>query len=92
MKHYDYIFTGTGLAALMTVYKMIESGKFADLSILWVDENTKKENDRTWCFWDEKKSNWENSISKKWDLALFANADFSRDLDLKPYQWNHYLY
>ena len=88
MKHYDYIFTGTGLAALMTVYKMIESGKFADLSILLVDENTKKENDRTWCFWDEKKSNWENSISKKWDLALFANADFSRDLDLKPYQYN----
>ena len=88
MKHYDYIFTGTGLAALMTVYKMIESGKFADRSILLIDESTKKENDRTWCFWEQKQSKWENSISKKWDSALFANAEFSRDLDLKPYQYN----
>ena len=88
MKHYDYIFTGTGLAALMTVYKMIESGKFADRSILLIDESTKKENDRTWCFWEQKQSKWENSISKRWDSALFANAEFSRDLDLKPYQYN----
>ena len=88
MKHYDYIFTGTGLAALMTVYKMIASRKFTDQSILLIDENTKKENDRTWCFWEEKESMWESSISKKWDSALFANAEFRRDLDLKPYRYN----
>ncbi|WP_413999811.1 lycopene cyclase family protein [Flavobacterium sp. W1B] len=88
MKHFDYIFTGTGLAALMTIYKMIESGKFADKSILLIDQNTKKDNDRTWCFWKTEDSIWEKSISKKWDSALFANADFSRDLDLKPYQYN----
>ena len=88
MKHYHYIFTGTGLAALMTIYKMIESGKFSDQSILLIDENTKKENDRTWCFWEQKESKWEKSISKKWDSALFANAEFSRDLDLNPYRYN----
>ena len=51
MKHYDYIFTGAGLAALMTVYKMIESNHFSKKSILLIDENVKKTNDRTWCFW-----------------------------------------
>lgn len=88
MKHYDYIFTGAGLSALMTVYKMVQSGKFIDKSILLLDENTKKTNDRTWCFWTKEESIWEKTISKKWDWALFANENFRRDLDLKPYRYN----
>ncbi|WP_144893489.1 lycopene cyclase family protein [Flavobacterium tiangeerense] len=88
MKHYDYIFTGSGLSALMTVYKMVQSGKFKDKRILLLDENSKKTNDRTWCFWKTTDSLWEPAISKKWDSALFANAAFRRDLDLQPYQYN----
>jgi lycopene beta-cyclase len=41
MKHY-HIFTGSGLAALMTVYKMAKSGKFKKKTILLLDENQKK--------------------------------------------------
>ena len=88
MKHYDYIFTGAGLSALMTVYKMVQSGTFKDKSILLLDENSKKTNDRTWCFWKTNDSVWEQSISKKWDSALFANTTFRRDLDLQPYHYN----
>ncbi len=88
MKHYDYIFTGAGLSALMTVYKMVQSGTFKNISILLLDENTKKTNDRTWCFWKTNNSVWEQSISKKWDSALFANENFRRDLDLQPYHYN----
>jgi lycopene beta-cyclase len=87
IKHFDYIFTGTGLAALMTVYKMVLSGNFAEKSILLLDENQKKTNDRTWCFWEKEESVWNSVISKKWDLALFANENFKRDLALKPYQY-----
>ena len=88
MKHYDYIFTGAGLSALMTVYKMVQSGTFEDKRILLLDENTKKTNDRTWCFWKTNDSVWEQSISKKWDSALFANKDFRRDMDLQPYHYD----
>ena len=88
MKNYDYIFTGSGLAALMTVYKMIQSVDFKDKSILLIDQDTKKTNDRTWCFWQEGTSTWDQSVSKKWDSALFANAHFKRDLDLHPYHYN----
>ncbi|MDI6048281.1 lycopene cyclase family protein [Flavobacterium sp. XS2P24] len=88
MKHYDYIFTGAGLSALMTVYKMVQSGTFKNTSILLLDENTKKTNDRTWCFWKTNNSVWEKSISKKWDSALFANENFRRDLNLQPYHYN----
>lgn len=88
MKHYDYIFTGTGLSAMMTIYKLVLSGKFTDKSILLLDENTKKTNDRTWCFWKTYDSIWEKSISKKWDSALFADKIFRRNLELKPYNYN----
>ena len=86
MKHYDYIFTGTGLAALMTVQEMVLSQKFEDVSILLLDENPKKTNDRTWCFWDFEQS-MDALVSKKWNVAKFADAHFERDLILSPYQY-----
>lgn len=87
MKHFHYIFTGSGLAALMTVYKMVQSGKYKDKSILLLDDNSKKTNDRTWCFWEKENSIWESIVSKKWNYALFANENFNRNLDLQPYQY-----
>lgn len=86
MKHYHYIFTGAGLSALMTVYEMILSGKFDEKYILLLDENPKKSNDRTWCFWDNA-ALFDEIIYKKWDVALFADENFQRDLVLHPYQY-----
>jgi lycopene beta-cyclase len=86
MQHYHYIFTGSGLSALMTVNEMLLSGKFDDKSILLIDENTKKVNDRTWCFWDEDNL-FEDIVSKKWNQAVFANEKFNRILELTPYQY-----
>jgi lycopene beta-cyclase len=86
LKHYNYIFTGSGLAALMTIRELILSDNFKDKSILLLDQNLKKTNDRTWCFWDDDEL-FETIISKKWDVALFADENFSRNLDLNPYQY-----
>ena len=88
IKHFNYIFTGTGLASLMTIYKMVLSGKFTDKTILLLDQDLKKTNDRTWCFWEKTESVWNPVVSKKWDSALFANENFKRNLDLKPYTYN----
>lgn len=98
MQHFDYIFTGSGLSALMTVYEMLLSEKFNDMSMLLIDENKKKGNDRTWCFWDENNTPpkghpskrgelFGEIISKKWDQAIFSNETFNRVLELTPYQY-----
>ena len=87
MQHYHYIFTGSGLAALMTVYKMALSGKFQDKNILLVDASSKNSNDRTWCFWQKEATIWDAVIAQKWDSALFANENFNRNLNLEPYQY-----
>ena len=87
MIKYDYIFAGTGLSALMTVYQMVLSGKFSDKKILLLDSDSKKTNDRTWCFWEKPNGDYENLVSKKWNTAVFSNGHYSRDLDLNPYQY-----
>jgi lycopene beta-cyclase len=98
MQHFDYIFTGSGLSALMTVYEMLLSGNFDDKSILLIDEQTKKINDRTWCFWDKNNTPpighpskrgelFDEIVSKKWSQAVFANEHFNRVLELTPYQY-----
>ncbi len=87
MRHYHYIFTGSGLSALMTVYEMVLSGKFEDKSILLLDENAKQTNDRTWCFWDEKETQYNQIVSKKWLAALFTDSHSKRNLPLHPYQY-----
>mgnify|MGYP006201100547 CR=1 FL=1 len=86
MQHYHYIFTGSGLAALMTVYEMILSENFQDKTILLLDASPKKTNDRTWCFWDSEKL-FDSIISKKWKLAWFKNENFTNQLNLHPYEY-----
>jgi len=86
MQQAHYIFTGSGLSALLTVYEMLLSEKFKDKTILLVDENPKKTNDRTWCFWDENNL-FDALVSKRWSQAIFANEKVNRVLSLQPYQY-----
>ena len=80
----------------MTVYEMILSNKFKDKTILLIDADAKKTNDRTWCFWESsppaghpsKGGELSGIISKKWNFALFANDHFRKELELKPYNYN----
>lgn len=87
MKHYDYIFTGAGLATLMTVYRMAVSGKFSGKSILLIDADDKKTNDRTWSFWETHGGEFDKIVARKWDAAKFADAGFEKMLDLSPYRY-----
>ena len=87
MKHYNYIFAGSGLASLMTVYRMVQSGRFEDKSILLIDTDTKQANDRTWCFWQKGKGYWDAIVHKQWDTAVFANEQFRKPLDFGGYSY-----
>ena len=86
-KQYDFIFIGAGLSALMTVFRMAVSGKFNDKSILLIDKDPKKSNDRTWCFWEKPNGQFEKIVSQKWKSAIFADRNYERILDLQPYEY-----
>lgn len=87
MKHYHYIFTGSGLSALMTVYRMVQSGNFDGKEILLIDTSAKEKNDRTWCFWEEGQGEWDDIVYRQWYNALFADADFRKKMPLLPYSY-----
>ncbi len=86
MLHYHYIFTGAGLAALLTVREMVHHPFYQDKKILLLDADAKKTNDRTWCFWDEGK-HFENIQHKAWETAVFADAAFERRFAMAPYTY-----
>ena len=86
MQHYHYIFTGTGLSTLMTVREMIRSGKFKNQSILLLDQDAKKTNDRTWCLW-EKEASFPDLIHQQWPKALFKNEVLEKEMELSPYSY-----
>ncbi|WP_417367976.1 lycopene cyclase family protein [Flavobacterium beibuense] len=87
MKHYHYIFAGSGLSALMTVYKMAQAGTLTDKPILLLDSSSKQHNDRTWCFWENGNGKWNTIVSKQWDSAWFHGSNFKKELDFGSYKY-----
>lgn len=86
-KFYDYIITGTGCAGLSLAVHIIQSGGFTDKKILLVDKTSKTENDRTWCFWEERENLFQSCVLKQWDQLFFYEKDFSRKLSIAPYKY-----
>ena len=86
MNHYHYIFTGNGLSALLTLFEMVQTGRFSDKKILLIDSDSKNKNDRTWCFWDSENL-FDEITTKKWQKAWFKNENFTNQLNLHPYEY-----
>jgi lycopene beta-cyclase len=84
---YDYIISGMGCAGLSLAVHMIRSGKFSDKKVLLIDREKKVKNDRTWCFWETGKGNFEEVVYRKWNNAWFHADGFSELLELSPYQY-----
>lgn len=73
--HFNFIFSGAGLAGLMTLIKMADSGLLVNKTVLIIEPNPKLENDRTWCFWEKSNSRWDSILTHKWEKAFFVNKD-----------------
>lgn len=87
MTKYDYIILGAGASGLMLAYRMAQDAFFDDKSILIIDKVKDKGNDRTWCFWEEGKGEWENVLTKTWSKVFFGSDNYSQDIDISPYQY-----
>ena len=87
MQQYDYIILGSGASGLMLAYHMVLDSFFDKKQILLIDKDIKDLNDRTWCFWETGTGIWEEIISKKWHTIYFGSKDFSKKIDISPYQY-----
>ncbi|QLG47223.1 lycopene cyclase [Costertonia aggregata] len=58
---------------------------FADKSILLVDKDAKRNNDRTWCFWENGEGRFDAIVHKKWNHIYFGGQNFSKRFNITPY-------
>jgi lycopene beta-cyclase len=84
---FDYIIAGSGCAGLSLAMQMVKCGKLSDKKILIVDKEQKDRNDRTWCFWEEGKNQFEEIVYKRWEKVWFYSDGVSKLLDLSPFEY-----
>lgn len=83
MKQYDYIIAGSGCAGLSLAYYLNQS-QLRDKSILIIDKAPKNQNDRTWCFWTDHPTAFDEIVYKSWSTAHFFGDNFQKAIDLTP--------
>jgi lycopene beta-cyclase len=64
MKQTDYLILGAGASGLMLAYRMAKDPFFDHKSILILDQEQNKGNDRTWCFWEKGTGEWDPLLSQ----------------------------
>tara|TARA_X000001036_G_scaffold172892_2_gene163520 strand:- start:3167 stop:4300 length:1134 start_codon:yes stop_codon:yes gene_type:complete len=85
--HFDYIICGGGASGLLLAFRICNDPFFKNKSILLIEKEHEKLNDRTWCFWESKEGDLEEIIHKSWNQSFFASKDFHLDFNLSPYKY-----
>ncbi|MCU0439693.1 MAG: lycopene cyclase family protein [Raineya sp.] len=86
METYDYIIAGTGAAGLSLAFYLAQS-PLKDKKVLLIDKHIKNQNDRTWCFWQNGISDFEDIIYKSWENISFYSSNFTEKINIKPYHY-----
>jgi lycopene beta-cyclase len=86
-QQFDYIICGGGASGLLLLKALSEDSFFDSSQILLIEKENKNSNDRTWCFWEEKESDFEKLLFKKWKTAQFVSENLHLEMDLYPYQY-----
>ena len=84
---YDYIIIGAGAAGLLLADALGKDSYFRNKTILLLDKDAKKSNDRTWCFWEKGKGEFDGLLYKEWNNIVFKGQDFSKGYAIAPYTY-----
>jgi lycopene beta-cyclase len=85
---YDYIICGGGASGLSIASGLSQDSYFLNKKILIIDpEFPKKEDDRTWCFWENEKSQWDDLTFHKWEKVIFRSKEIDKVISLNPLRY-----
>lgn len=87
MKNYNLIIAGGGAAGLSLAYYLSMSS-LSDHQILIIDKDRKNKNDRTWGFWTQHPTAFDEIVHLKFDHLRFFSKNFSKTFDLNKYRYN----
>jgi len=85
---YDYIICGGGASGLSVASGLSQDSYFLNKKILIIDpEFPKKTDDRTWCFWENEKSQWDDLTFHKWEKVIFKSKEIDKVISLNPLRY-----
>ncbi len=84
--HYDFIIAGAGLSGLSLALYLIGS-PLRDRSILIVDHADKQRNDRTWSYWSDRPTLFDDLACRTWDRLRLAGPDGEMQVNLRRYRY-----
>ena len=83
---FDYIIAGGGCAGLSLAYSLLKS-PLKNKSILIIDLDKKKSNDRTWCYWTDKPTSYDDVVHRSWTQLAFADDQGELVNDISPLKY-----
>ena len=87
MESYDLVLAGGGAAGLSLAYGLA-GPEFAHWRILLVEEASKTDNDRTWCYWEKGEGSWDHLLCMQWnEMRFFGPGGRQVPLHLSPYAY-----
>ncbi len=86
MKSYDIILAGGGAAGLSLACHLVHS-PLRDRRVLIVEQGTKDQDDRTWCFWTDQPTLFDDIVSRSWSQLQVLGEHFAKTLDLHVYRY-----
>ena len=86
MTHYDFIIAGAGLSGLSLALHLINS-PLRDRSILIVDRDDKQRNDRTWSYWSDRPTLFDDLACRTWDRLHLAGLNGEMRVNLRRYRY-----
>lgn len=87
MPTYDYIIIGSGASGLLLADTLGQDSFFQNKNILLLDKSNKTQNDRTWCFWEVDKGNFDDILYRQWPNICFAGNHKNEKLTIAPYHY-----
>ena len=82
MQQLDFIILGGGASGLQLAYRLSRHTAFANASILILESNNHKGNDRTWCYWETGDGEWDDLLQNQWNKVQFKSKNIDKIIDL----------
>jgi lycopene beta-cyclase len=84
-ERYDFIIAGGGLAGRSLTYYLVQSN--LPCSILMIDRDPKERNDRTFSFWANRPTLFDDLVCHSWSQLQFKSEYYDGTLDLRDYAY-----
>ena len=82
LQQLDFIILGGGASGLQLAHRLSKSAAHKASSILILESDQHKANDRTWCFWETGEGEWDDLLQNQWSKVQFKSQSIDKTIDL----------